>query len=211
VETYRTPDEKLMLVNQASRKTKQIAVSEDGIGEDVPFTLMVWREGALTAICQLDSDLTDEHPEERLIRTVEVAAICRRGFDATAFTFVAEGYCATDPDAISPTTPLAAQFVTNKHVQECLTLTHVEAGNVYLCAMPYQYQLGRKVAWGDALQYVHQPDSNNQFLRSLMEVLLKDATEPFLDRETWRDLVAEDVTRWGFHIHYGMEDDDYEA
>jgi hypothetical protein len=208
VESYSTPEEKLMLVSAASQKAKQAAVAEEGIGEDVPFTLMVWKDTGLTAVCQLDSDLIDEHPEERLIRTIEVAAICRRGFDATALTFVAEGYCATDPMAIDQTVPLSSQFVENSHIQECLTLTHVEAGNIYLCAVPYNYEVGRKMRWGVPMRYVYQPEASNQFLTSMTEILLKEATEPFLDLETWRDLVAEDVARWGFHINYGLEDDD---
>jgi hypothetical protein len=198
----------MALVGHASRMAKQVTVRDDGIGEDINFSLMVWRDNKLTAVCQLDADLMDEHPDERLIRTIEVAAICRRGFDATAFTFVTEGYCATDPNVIDPNVPLSDQFVANQHIQECLTLTHVEAGNIYLNALPYKYDVGRKVLWQAPLTYTYQPEQANQFLASLTEILLKDADEPFLDEETWRDLVAEDVARWGFHINYGMELDD---
>ena len=195
-----------MLASAACQRTKQVLVAEEGIGEEIAFTLMVWRDERLTAICQLDADLLDEHPGERLVRTIEVAAICRRGFDASAFTFVAEGYCASDPKDIDPTAPLSMQFVENEKVRECLTITHVEAGNVYLCAVPYTYEIGRTVKWDTPMVYTDPVGASNQFLASLVEILLKDSLEPFVEEETWRDLVAEDVARWGFHINYGMED-----
>ena len=210
VETYPTPIEKIALVAAATRVAKETTIKEEGIGEDLPFSLMVWREASLTAICQLDGELRDEHPGERLIRTVEAAAACRWGFDATAFTFVTEGYCATDPTVVDARVSLAAQFVENHDVQECLTVTHIEAGNVYLAAWPYRYELGRRVVWGDPLRYEPTRPGTNQFLSSMVEILLKDMVEaPFIDdREAWNDLVAQDVARWGFHVRYGMELDD---
>jgi hypothetical protein len=197
----------MMLVSMASRLAKSEAVAQDGIGEDVAFSLMVWRDEGLTAVCQLDADLSDETADERLRRTIEIAAICRRGFDATAFTFVTEGYCATDPDAVDSETPLATQFVTNRDVSECLTITHVESGNTYLLALPYRYDVGRKVVWSAPLRYVAH-NSPTDFTVAMTEVLMMETEQPWVDEETWRDLVAEDVARWGFHVQYGMELDD---
>lgn len=194
----------MTLVSMASRMAKQAAVTEDGIGEDIAFSLMVWRDDGLTAVCQLDDELMDEEPDERLRRTVEVAAICRRGFDATAFTFVTEGYCATDPDSVDPDMPLSVQFVSNRDVSECLTLTHLEAGNTYLAALPYRYEVGRKVTWEAPMRYL-SADSPNHFFAAMTEVLMVEADEPWVDEDTWRDLVAEDVARWGFHIQYGID------
>ena len=207
---YCTPIDKMALAAAATKVAKQETVALEGIGEDIPFSLMAWREGVLTAICQLDPDFGDETPEERLMRTVEAAAVCRRGFDVTAFTFVTEGYCATDPTVVDARVSLAAQFVENHDVQECLTVTHIEAGNVYLAAWPYRYELGRRVVWGDPLRYEPTRPGTNQFLSSMVEILLKDMVEaPFIDdREAWNDLVAQDVARWGFHVRYGMELDD---
>jgi hypothetical protein len=202
-----TPSEKIALVAAATKVAKEETVAVEGIGEDIPFSLMVWREGTLIAICQLDATLSDEQPGERLLRTVEAAAACRRGYDATAFTFVTEGYCATDPDAIDDDTPLAQQFVTNVDVRECLTITHIEAGNIYLAALPYRYELGRRMAWDPTLTYEPTHAGSNHFLASMVEILITDMVEePFIDDlDTWNDLVAEDVARWGFHIRYGME------
>lgn len=212
-DTYPTPVDKIALVATSSRLAKQVTVSEDGIGEDLPFNLMVWRDDQLTAICQLDSELRDEHPGERLARTVNAAFICRRGFDATAFTFVTEGFCATDPELIDPDVPLAQQFVTNTQVRECLTLTHIEAGNVYLSAQPYTYELGRRVVWGDPLYYEPTHPGTNQFLSSMVEVLLVEVNVPFGevadpfagDSPIWQELVAKDVSECGFNIQYGLD------
>ena len=208
MDAYVTPDEKIALAIASAKVAKAVTVKEDGIGEDIPFCLLVWREETLTAIAQLDEALRDEQPGERLIRTVEAAAICRRGFDASAFTFVTEGFCATDPTLVDPDVPLAEQFVANQEVRECLTLTHLEAGNVYLAALPYRYDVGRVVLWDDDLRYEPTWPGSNQFLVSMSEILLRERFLPApVDDPTWRDVVAEDVSRWGFHIHYGMEDD----
>lgn len=203
---YTTPIEKIALVASASQVAKQVTVTEDGVGEDLPFSLMVWRDSVLTAICQLDSDLSDESPGERLARTVSAAAVCRWGFDATAFTFVTEGYCATDPALVHGDEPLAEQFVHNRDVHECLTLTHIEAGNVYLSAQPYRYALGRVVEWGESVQYEPMRPGTNMFLSSMVEVLLTEVEDPFIeDVSTWQELVAADVARWGFHVHWGLD------
>lgn len=201
-DTYPTSMDKIALVAAATRVAKDVAVTEEGIGEDVPFSLMVWRDDALTAICQLDIGLGDEHPGERLIRTVEAAALCRRGFDATAFTFVTEGYCATDPALIDADVPLAVQFVGNRDVLECLTVTHIEAGDIYLSAFPYSYALGRKVVWGEPLHYEPTFAGTNQFLVSMVEVLMKDVAEGLAWEQT-----AEEVSQWGFHIQWGLDAD----
>lgn len=208
--TYRTPQEKIALVAAATKIAKEESVAIEGIGEDLPFSLMAWNDSALAAICQLDASLGDELPGERLIRTIEAATICRRGFEATAFTFVTEGYCATDPAAIDSDTPLATQFINNHDVKECLTVTHIEAGNIYLAAIPYRYQLGRTMQWEPMLTYEPTHAGGNHFLASMVEILITDIREPrFIDDpEAWEDLVAEDITRWGFHIRYGLDLDD---
>jgi hypothetical protein len=205
-DTYPTPRDKIELVAVATRVAKETMVAEDGIGEDVPFSLMVWRDEHLTAICQLDAGLRDELSGERLFRTVEAAAACRRGFDATAFTFVTEGYCAMDPLLIDPDVPLAAQFVENTDVKECLTVTHIEAGNVYLSALPYKYEVGRKMNWDAPVHYDPVHSGSNLFLSSMVEVLLVDVAEPLMgDPGTWGELVADEVARWGFHIQWGLD------
>jgi hypothetical protein len=206
VDPYGTPTEKIALVAGATRVAKQEMVTEEGIGEDLPFSLMVWREALLTAVCQLEATMRDEEPGERLTRTLQAAAACRQGFDATSFTFVTEGFCATDPDAIDPDVPLAAQFVTNHEVRECLTITHIEAGNIYLSALPYHYEIGRQVKWDKPLHYDPIFPTSNQFLTSMTEILLRDLHNQ-TPNDKWRDATAEEVSRWGFHIQYDLEAD----
>lgn len=201
---YRTPLEKLALTTAATKVAKTYAVAEEGIGEDIPFTLFVWTDTELAALCQLDPDLNTEHPGERLLRTIETASICRHGFDATAFTFVTEGYCATDPHQVQPNTPLSEQFVTNNHIKECLTFTHLESGNVYITATPYTYQLGRTLQWHPTLHY-ETTHPNNQFLISMEEILTKHYPPTDTTNPLHKEHIAEQVTRWGFNIQWDID------
>jgi len=207
MDTYSDPEAKMRLVVASAQVAKDDTVRVDGVGEDIPFSLMVWRDHALTAVCQMDRRLMTDPPGERLVRTMKVAEICRRGFDATAFSFVTEGYCALDPTDVNMDEPLAAQFVHNVSVSECLAVTHVEAGNVYLAAVPYRYEVGRRVEWGEVSVYEPVHPGGNAFLAGMVEVLLVDGeVGPLLeDPVEWGAVVAEEVSEWGFHVEFGLD------
>jgi hypothetical protein len=203
VDRYRTPIEKLALTSAATKVAKTFSVKQEGIGEDIPFTLFVWTDDGLAALCQLDPELQTEHPGERLLRTTKAASACRLGFDATAFTFVTEGYCATDPQQVEDDTPLSQQFITIKHVKECITFTHLEAGNTYITAIPYTYQLGRNIQWNEPIHY-QTTFPNNQFLTAMTEILTKHYPPPQTNNPLWKEEIAEEVTRWGFNIQWDL-------
>lgn len=201
---YPTPEGKIYLAIESAKVAKRITVAEDGIGEDLTFNLLAWRRGSLSAICQLDGALMVEPPESRLGRTVEAALLCRTGYGATAFTFVAEGYCADDPTQIDSSIPLNQQFLTNQHIRECLTITHLEAGETTMIALPYSYGVPRRVEFGTPMRYPKRR-TQNRFLLSLHDILGSSVPLPPLDDETWRDITAEEIASMGFHINHSMD------
>lgn len=206
MDAYTSDEDKIYLAIESTKVAKITTILEDGIGEDLAFNLLVWRGRALTAVCQLASAMKDEDPATRLSRTVEAAILCRTGFEATDFTFVAEGYCVTDPSQIDPTRTLAEQFVTNTAVRECLSITHLNGNEARIISLPYSYAIGRKVIFDDPFESPER-HTNNRFLTRMLDILASDVPPPPIDNETWCDLVAEQISELGFHVHHSIDMD----
>ncbi len=201
---YPTAEAKIWLAIESAKVAKRITVAEEGIGEDLTFNLLAWRDDQLTAICQLDSKLTIETPDERLSRTREVAILCRTGYEATGLTLITEGYCAPNPAEVDLSIPLSEQFVANKAVRECLTITHLENQQTDVLALPYTYGVPRKVEFDFPMTYPKK-QTHNAFLLKLHEILsIKLAPLP-VDDATWRDLVAGEMSEIGFHVHHSID------
>lgn len=201
---YPSAEAKIWLAIESAKVAKRITVAEDGIGEDLTFNLLAWRDDQLTAICQLDSRLMSETPEERLGRTHEIAILCRTGYEATALTLITEGYCAPDPTGVDLSIPLSKQFVSNESVRECLTITHLEDRETTVLALPYTYGVPRKVNFDVPMTYPKR-ETQNPFLLKLHDVLSIKLAPPPLDDETWRDVVAEEISEIGFHVHHSID------
>ena len=206
VDSHPTPEDKIVLAIESAKVAKRITTAEDGIGEDLTFNLLAWRNDDLTAICQLSSSLMGERPDARLSRTVEVAILCRTGFEANALTFVAEGYCATHPDQIDPTQTLAEQFVTNRAVRECLTITHLDGNEARIVSVPYSYDVGRKVIFDDPMEAARRETSNPFFVK-MLDLLATDVPPAPLDDQTWCDITADQISALGFHVHHSIDQD----
>lgn len=206
MDAYPSAEDKIYLAIQSAKVAKETTILEDGIGEDLAFNLMVWRGRALTAICQLAAALRDDDPATRLSRTVEAAILCRTGFEATDFTFIAEGYCVTDPSQIDPSRTLAEQFVTNRAVRECLSITHLDGNEARVISMPYTYDVGRKVIFDDPFESPER-HTNNRFLTRLLDVLGSDVPPAPIDNETWCDITAQQISELGFHVHHSIDMD----
>ena len=206
MDSYPSAEDKIYLAIESAKVAKRVTILEDGIGEDLSFNLLVWRGRALTAVCQLSASLKDDDPAARLSRTVEAAILCRTGFEATQFTFIAEGYCATDPAQIDHTKTLAEQFVTNKAVRECLTITHLDGNEVRVISMPYSYDVGRKVIFDHPFEAPSR-ETNNRFMTRMLDILASDVPPAPIDNETWCDITAEQISELGFHVHHSIDMD----
>lgn len=203
-DTYPSAESKIWLAIESAKVAKRLTVAEDGIGEDLTYNLLAWRDDQLTAICQLDSKLISETSDERLSRAHEVVILCRSGFGATGITLIAEGYCAPDPTGVDLSVPLSEQFVSNKSVRECITITHLEDWETNIVAMPYTYGVPRKVKFEAPLAYPKKQTAN-PFLMKLHDVLSIKLAPPPVDDETWRDVVAGEISECGFHVHHSID------
>ena len=149
---------KMWLVMQSSKTAKTISVEEEGIGEELPFTLFGWVNDDLTIICQTSVALLDK--KQRFDAIIQAAVIFRKAWGCTSLSFVAEGFCATDPTAIRYDQPLAIQFASgNQTVMECLTVMHVESNSINILTVPYKYGLGRTVSYGKPRMYPQNGDT----------------------------------------------------
>ena len=208
VDTYPDRMDKVLLACESAKVAKQYTCMEEGIGEDLCYNVLCWREDAITSIFQLRPQHASS--EDRLHRTLEAIAIARFGFRADAISFIAEGYCAADPSEVDTTKPLSEQFVTNKEVRECLTVTHVENNNIEIIALPYTYAVPRHVKWGTPLRYPTHP-TDNEFIKSIKKILKLPVDTQRVDDDTWNSAIATDIEAFGFHVHYDLEHIDPET
>lgn len=205
VDAYPHRLDKVLLACESAKVAKQYTVMEEGIGEDLAYNVMCWRDNVITAIFQLKPEHT--HAEDRLNRTLEAIAIARFGFKVDAISFIAEGYCAADPSEVDMGKPLSEQFVSNEQVRECLTVTHMEQGQTEIIALPYTYAVPRHVEWGTPLRYPTHP-TDNAFIKSIINILELQIDQQRVDDDTWNFAIAADIEAFGFHVHYDLEDVD---
>jgi hypothetical protein len=195
--------EKIALACESAKVAKAITTQEEGIGEDLSYNLIAWRDTLVTAIAQLQYNLITA--EDRLMRVLEAVKAMRLGYRANGITFVAEGYCTSDPALIDTTKPLRQQFVENRNVRECLTVTHVELNQIKVMALPYTYEVGRKVRFDDPFLYP-EGQATSQFIQTIQNIFLLEPDRQLTDDAYWRDSVAEEIQIWGFHVHHDMSD-----
>lgn len=195
--------EKITLACESAKVAKSFTTHEEGIGEDLSYNIIGWHGTLVTAIAQLRYDLIAS--EDRLVRVMEAIKAFRLGYCIDAVTFVAEGYCTKDPSLVNMSIPLRYQFVSNHHVRECLTVSHVEQQSVKVLAIPYTYEVGRTVRFDDPILYP-EGQATSSFIRAIQETLIIPPDRQFTDDDYWRDSVAHEVSQWGFHVHHDMSD-----
>ena len=197
--------DKVALAVESAKVAKQMIVQQEGIGEDLGFSLMAWEDDDLRAVVQLSGLFMSDH-EERYALMVQAACILRQGWKATAFTMVAEGYCSTNPDE-SKGKDMAQMFASPScdFVRECLAFTHVERGEMLFVVVPYKYVPPRKVMFAEPLQ--HQGASvlrDGRYPLSLhraLELRLPHGDENF-DEEYLREILAQELEEIGFEVNY---------
>lgn len=186
---------KLALCVSSCILAKENLIEEEGIGEDLPFTLFGWRGSSLAIVAQLHSSLMKEEQTERLSRLYFCASMFRMGWAVDAMTFMAEAYCSDNPDETFGS-QLDVLFASgNMNVSECITFTHVDENQISLVLAPYKIGLGRKVEWK---KVVHQDEAkglrDSAYLQLLTECLSLDVRESPLNAKEYHD-----------HLIYGLE------
>lgn len=182
---------------------KENLVEDEGIGEDVPFTLFGWQDSRLIVVAQLHHSLMKEDHTQRLARVYFCASMFRMGWAVNALTFMAEAYCSDNPEETAGY-PLDNLFASgNKSVSECITLTHAEGRDVSLVLVPYKIGLGRKVDWSLP---VHQKEAkglrDSVYPQLLLECLALDVKDMPEDTEMFYEHLIDGLTAKGFSVDF---------
>lgn len=197
---------KLALCASSCMLAKETLVKQEGVGEDLPFTLFGWIGSSLAIVAQLDQSLMKYEPDDRLQRVSFCASLFRMGWGVDSITFMAEAYCSTDPSK-TESKPLDMLFANgHEYVRECLTFTHIDSDDPYLVLLPYKIGLGRAVEW---LQPIPQKEVSGLrdsaypvALRKSLELNVQELPD---NPKKYYDFLMLGLTQKGFNVDLMMD------
>ena len=195
--------DKVALAVESAKIAKAMVVKQEGIGEDLSFNLMAWRDSELVAVAQL-SQVHMGDPEERYGLMVQAACILRQGWGTTAFTMVAEGYCSTNPEETRGK-DMAQLFAspTTDFIKECLAFTHVQEDGVLFVVVPYRLLPPRKVEYYKPMTHAGAGVVREaRYPMSLHKALELPYETDGIDMDTLREELANGLTAIGFEVNY---------
>lgn len=201
--TYPDPIDKIWLAIQSSQVAKSEAVLEYGIGEELQFNLYGWIDDRLAIICGTDPALQFDR-DARFHAILEAAIITRRGWGITAYTFIAEGFCAIDIAGIDRRRPLHEQYLENNNVAECLCFMHVEKDSVQILTVPFKYELGRKMSYGMPSRYPDDDDPSYIYPRMLQKALDLEVMTDTIDEDAFFEALAFGLQEKGIHCQWNL-------
>lgn len=200
------PDEfaKIALALTSAQLAKQMFVEESGVGEDLAFNFIGWRDGRLVTITQMGKKFMKEPPIDRLQRCASMLRMIKGFWNVDSITMVAEGYCSPDAEKTRGL-DLAKAFLDEKNgVRECVTVTHAEHGDtgdvdITLVSTSYKYRLNRRAIFEPITVY---PDGAVNVLRdkSYPALLYKTVSEDYFVDAVNEDDAAEAINNLGFHL-----------
>jgi hypothetical protein len=167
MEQYHESLEKLALALESVQMAKSFLIEMEGIGQDLPATLMGWFDDRIAVMIQAGEEHANDTPMQRIADISSIALIAKGGWLCESMTLVLEGYCSLTEDTMDER-PLNEAFVDNPAVSECLTFVHVDKGDDPIIAVsPYSVGLGRVTSFS-------KPKfSNKEPFRSHFEPLMK--------------------------------------
>lgn len=199
---------KIALAVTSAQLAKSTGVKEFGVGEDLTMNFFGWNSETLSIVCQLRQDLMKENHGDRLERCKELCAVLRKYWAVTSITMVAEGYCSTDQRQTVGKELSEAFLDPKKPVKECITVAHVSTEDTSpkepvttIVAVPYVYEIGRGVKWGEMIIYMEgQTNSfrDSKFIQA-MKKGLKNRIVDDLPDESYDEL-RRLINSGGFHI-----------
>lgn len=155
---------KIALAITGAQLAKDLMVDEYGIGEDLAFNFFAWRDDRLSMVIQLRNEFMRVPVAERLPRCQVMCNLIRTAWAVDAITLVAEGFETLDKTKLNGK-DLRQAFIENKNiVRECITVTHCEINEVNgnidttVATVPYSYEIGRSVEWGETTGYTRNVD-----------------------------------------------------
>lgn len=207
---YFTVQEKLALTLESSRVSKNTAVKQFGIGEDLAFTLFGWVGDSLAVVSNMHYSKMRIDPFERVKLVHKAACMIRKTWGVTDFTFMAEAFCSFDIDQ-TRNKDLRELFIQGEiDVRECLTFTHVNDNDVEVVSMPYRYipLKDDKIEWDKPLHNSSGAGLRNvEIVQSMMHALtlkhaIADEPEALLPELYNAAVIALEVigfsTQWDF-------------
>lgn len=197
VDAYLTDFEKMVLVVESLKEYKRTVVEEFGIGEDLTFNLFGWRGDGMAIVGQLSpSHMADK--VGRLRRLISAAIIFRTGFACDALTFGAEGFCVVGDGEAVDGIPLNEQYPTNPDVMECITVLQV-GSEVDMAAVPYRYELGRKVVFGNVARNP-DPDKFGIVTTSLRDIIQLPIETTMIGKKYFVQRLVDGLESDGFEV-----------
>lgn len=205
MESYSESLDKVALAVESAKIAKALMVQQEGVGEDLNFNLMAWRDDQLVAVAQLSQVHMKDH-EDRYDRMVKAACILRKGWGATSLTMVAEGYCSTNPEE-SRGKNMAQLFAMPEadYIKECLSFTHVHDEGILFVVVPYRYRPPRKVMFYSALTHAGSGvvrESRYPLSFHMALGLPYDVEDDDLDEDAFRAELAVGLKEIGFEVNY---------
>ena len=203
VDRYKTTKDKLQLVMESTCMAKCLLVEEQGIGEDLPSTLVGWESDRFAVLVQAEPRIMKLSREKRLNTLEKVSEYLRNGWQTTSFTFISEGFCNTGQN--EETRPLDEAFINNPDVLECITFVHVTPTSAIVVAAPYKQKLGRIVEF----QQVSTANSGsfNEQTNPLQRILNKPID---LLKTKQTDLIVDDILQQGWQVVHDIWDEEPE-
>jgi len=196
VDSYPDVYAKLALAITSTQLAKQNAVEEFGIGEDLPFMFMGWRDDYLSVIMVFGRSQMKQPVAKRLPAVQMVAGVLRSVYWVDSITFIAEGYMSKAPWDLRGQTLTDAFVAKSAKVAECITSSHVSTNShgepaVMLMSTPYNTLIGKHVLWGDQATFSQGVGSVLQDT-PVLNVLLKGMGEECerMDQQEQEEVVS---------------------
>lgn len=203
-DTY--PDEfaKIALALTSAQLAKQDFVGASGVGQDLAFNFIGWKDSKIVTITQLSKKYMEEAPIERLQRCAGMLRIVKGFWDIDSISMVAEGYCSPDIEKTKGLDLQKAYLDDSTGVSECITITHAEPDEfgdieLTLVSTSYEYRINNKMHFKPITVY---PNGAVKTLRdkSYPALLYKTIREDYVVNEKDEDEVVEAITNLGFHL-----------
>jgi len=187
---------KIALGMTSAQLAKDLFVEDEGVGEDLTFNFMGWVHEDLVIVCQLKKELMNLEPSERMTRCGRMCLALRKYWGVTDITMIAEGFCSKDPQRTKSLDLAKSYAEKDPEVTECITVTHAsisenEEIGVDLVAVPYAYEPGRSVSWGEVMTFPGGADKvlrNASFPKMLKVALKEKVIEEEIVDETYDEL-----------------------
>lgn len=200
------PDEfgKMALALTSAQIAKSGFVSDFGVGEDLAFNFIGWKDGKIKIITQLNKSFMKDSPISRLSRCSDMCRIVKSFWDVDSLSMIAEGYCSEDLEKTKGLDLAKAYVSKDSKVYECITVTHVESSYdespmLTLVSMGYKYKEGNSVEFDEAKVY---PQGAVNILRdkSYPAMLYKTVRNSYFSEDEDEEAAVDKLIKMGFHV-----------